>query len=118
MVQPHKQPSRLIVIALADLCRLSNCAINQPLRVNRDFIPKYTILITIRNCNSGPPWLMGFTSTQVVGQFQQDKQVCLKGLSLLKAKVVRVGLSYKLENVFVKHNAPNHMPDPKGNKII
>ena len=60
MVQPHKSALLLIGMVLADqdalltlinLCRLSHCAINQPLLVNRNI----TVLINILNFNSGPP---------------------------------------------------------------
>ena len=41
----------------------------------------------------------------------------LKGFNCCPGKLIRShksSLLLKLENVFVKHYAPNHMPDPKG----
>ena len=67
---------------------------NQSLLVNRNFITKYDHLNEYSKLLfvSSMTFLMGFTRTQVFSQFQPDKPVCLKGLSLLQRSASRTFL--------------------------
>ena len=74
------------------------CILDKKLNTQRDFFKN--IPCEVKPLSGGivglpdSSSLMGFTSTQVFGPFKPDKPVCLKGLSLLQAKVVQVGPSY------------------------